>query len=339
MNAITRRIAALLPAASQQAARQAWRGLRGRVRLLAAYRYDWSSYQRHAGMFRPHAAPVIEARLLKAYHRIEKGLALPAPRPGFGRDAVAEVLDCVERYTRQFGATAHTMRALNTLDEYVRFNRALGVDVGWMEPRLRALASAQGRADTEGGTLATTRAQIHAASRIDLEAFFAHRYSVRKFSGEPVDDALIERAVRMAKKTPSVCNRESGCVFVASDPARKAALLALQNGNSGFGDSADRILVITSRMDSFLSVGERNQCWIDGGLFAMSLIYALHSLGLGSCCLNWSVEPALDRALKRAAGIPDDHAVIMLLAVGHLPEQLLVAQSPRRDLHDVLHLL
>jgi nitroreductase len=340
MNAIARRVVALFPPQSQQAFRQTWRDCRARLRLLLAYRYDWTIYRRHAGLLRHHAAPALEARLIKAYHRVEKGLALPAPRPGFGRDAVAEVLACVDEYTRRFGPNHSSLRALNTLDEYVRFNRGLGVDVGWMEARLRALAALQsGGAPGEGGTLDTTRAAIHAAARIDLDAFFAQRYSVRQFSSEPVDPALIERAVWMAKKTPSVCNRESGSVFVASDPARKKALLALQNGNSGFGDSADRIMVITSRLDSFLSVGERNQCWIDGGLFAMSLIYALHSLGLGSCCLNWSVEPAQDRALKQAAGIPEDHAVIMLLAVGNLPEQLRVAQSPRRPLSDVLHFI
>lgn len=94
--------------------------------------------------------------------------------------------------------------------------------------------------------------------------------------------------------------------------------------------------MITARLDCFLTVEERYQHWIDGGLFAMSLIYALHSLGLGSCCLNWSVAPATDRAFKEAAGIADDQSIIMLLAVGHLPERLRVARSERRPLDEVL---
>ncbi len=318
--------------------RQIWRDCRANLRLLLAYRYDWCVYRRHSGMLRHRAPSVIEARLIKAYHRIEKGLALPVPRPGFGRDAVAEVLTCVDEFTHRFGPNHTTRRALNTLDEYVSFNQRVDADVRWMVPKLRELMALQQNAtEGQGGTLKVDRESIYAAARIDLESFFAMRYSVRQFAPDPIDQQLIERAVCMAKKTPSVCNRESGSVFVASDIARKQALLALQNGNSGFGESADRILVITSRLDTFLSVGERNQCWIDGGLFAMSLIYALHSLGLGSCCLNWSVEPGQDRALKAVAGIPEDHAVIMLLAVGHLPEQLRVAQSPRRPLSDVLH--
>ena len=204
-----------------------------------------------------------------------------------------------------------------------------------------ALRQAQGRSAIagEGGTVLVERARIHAAARLDLADFFARRHSIRQFSAEPVAAVLVAQAVAMAQKTPSVCNRESGMVHAAFEPGIKERLLALQNGNRGFGDQAGCVLVVTSRLDTFLSVGERYQGWIDGGMFAMSLVYALHSLGLGSCCLNWSVEPEADIALRRVGGIPDDQLVIMLLAVGHLPERLRVAQSPRRPLDDVLKIL
>ncbi|HEY0846542.1 MAG TPA: nitroreductase family protein [Noviherbaspirillum sp.] len=336
---LARRLLAGLPPAWQHRAVDAFRRGRDHVRLMRAYAYDWRTYRRGSGLFRKQDRGVIEAQIIKAYHRIEKGLALPAPRSGFGKDAVAGVLDGVATHERYFGASTTTARALNTLHEYLEFTRAGGADVSWLEPRLAALAPAQPDAAGEGGTREVTREEILAAARRDLSGFFSTRFSVRQFSGEPVSDDLLVQAVSMAKKSPSVCNRESGGVYVASDPAKKAALLALQNGNRGFGEYADRVLVITSRMDTFLSVGERYQCWIDGGLFAMSLIYALHSLGVGTCCLNWSVEPATDRALKKLSGIPADHAVVMLLAVGHLPPTLRVAQSPRRALSEVLHFI
>jgi nitroreductase len=116
----------------------------------------------------------------------------------------------------------------------------------------------------------------------------------------------------------------------------KLAALACQNGNRGFTEEIDKLLVVTSDLGSFVSPGERNQCWIDGGLFAMSLVYALHSLGLGTCCLNWSVEHEADRKLRQAAGIRESEAVIMMIAVGHLPEVLNVQQSPRKLVDDVL---
>jgi nitroreductase len=281
----------------------------------------------------------LEATLIKYYHAIEKGLALAEPRPGFGRQHIETLLDRTAEYVRQYRSDHTVARLLNVLGEYREFHERHGVDLGWLLPRLQALrAQAEGGPhSSEGGTRPLERSAVQAATRIDFTRFVEHRYSVRQFSREPVTDASIVQAVQLARRTPSVCNRESGHVFVASSQEVKARLLALQNGNRGFGVQADKVLVITSRMETFLTVGERYQCWIDGGMFAMSLIYALHAQAVGTCCLNWSVEPAADMALKRVAGIPAGHAVIMLLAVGHLPEKLRVAQSPRRPLDEVLH--
>ena len=76
--------------------------------------------------------------------------------------------------------------------------------------------------------------------------------------------------------------------------------------------------------------------WVDGGLFSMSLVYALHSLGIGTCCLNLCVPASADRKLHRITGIPDSEAAIMMIAAGHLPERLQVAESVRRPVSETL---
>lgn len=151
--------------------------------------------------------------------------------------------------------------------------------------------------------------------------------------------ALIEKAAALAQTAPSVCNRQSGVVFVTQDPAKIARFLSFQDGCRGFSDQVGTLLIVTARLDTFLTSGERYQAWIDGGLFAMTLIWALHSLGLGSCCLNWSADAGRDKALRAASGLPDDHTIIMMLAVGTVPETFRVAQSPRRAPDDVLRVL
>lgn len=334
----------LLPGPTKQALLQRYYQWRDSRALRAGIRYDEQNFLRGSGLLRQYRHKAsIEAGLIKAYHRVEKGLALREPRPGFGRDAVDTLLRDGETFLRLHGPSSTLVRVVQALDEYVAFNQGHGVDLGWLLPRLEAMRLALQRsgswgadAPVEAGTRLVTRDDIHAAAKLDLSNFFAQRYSVRQFAPEPVPPELIEQAVRMAQKTPSVCNRESGTVFVVTDKARMAKLMALQNGNRGFGEQAGALMIITSRQDTFLTAGERYQAWIDGGLFAMSLIYALHSLGLGSCCLNWSVEPEADQALKAASGIPQDHAVIMMLALGQLPEQFKVASSPRRPLSEVL---
>jgi nitroreductase len=71
-------------------------------------------------------------------------------------------------------------------------------------------------------------------------------------------------------------------------------------------------------------------------MFAMSLVYGLHAQGLGSCCLNWCAELSAERRLRAITEIPDHEAVIMMIAIGHVPESLLVAQSVRKPLSEVL---
>ena len=79
-------------------------------------------------------------------------------------------------------------------------------------------------------------------------------------------------------------------------------------------------------------MGERNQCWIDGGMFAMSLVLGLHAQGLGTCFLNWSKSAPEDKAMRALLQLPPQEAIITLIAVGNLPRSLSVAKSVRPPL-------
>lgn len=336
----------LLPPARYAALRRRWRALRDTLGLARAQAYDFRQYLRGSGLVRTTPGSR-QANILKQYHRIEKGLALPAPRLGFGADAIALLVEDLDHLLRARRAgepadwTVHA--ALRTLQAYVDFHAGKGQPRPELAARVAQMAAQAAQAGpppregAEGGLLARRRDEVLAAVRSgDFGAFLRTRHSVRQFAARPVEPALIEEAVSQARFAPSVCNRNGGRVYWVRDAARAQQLLRHQNGNRGFGDSAGALLVVTARQDAFLTVGERYQAWIDGGLFGMTLVYALHAQGLGSCCLNWSVEPEIDRAFKREAGIPQHDAVIMLLAVGHLREDFVVARSERRPLADVL---
>lgn len=338
LKSLARTVAALLPDAAQERLRRRYRQWRDTRKCRAAHRYDMRTYLRHSGLVASSGREALEACIIRSYHRIEKGLALREPRPGFGPDAVVLLQRDLARYLSLYGPDRTTEAALNTLIEYVSFNRSRGVLLPDLESVLRRLGERRpDHLHQEGGTREITRQQVLDAARIDAEAFFRSRHSIRQFSDQPVEMALIERAVALARYAPSVCNRQAGRVYVVADKARQRALLDLQNGNRGFGDQADKILIVTSSLPCFLTVGERYQPWIDGGLFAMALLFALHAQGLGTCCLNWSVEPDEDMRFRAVAGLPDNQRIMFLVAVGHLPASLRVAQSPRRPVEEVLH--
>jgi nitroreductase len=274
---------------------------------------------------------VYYARIMRDAHRLEKGLALPTPEPGYGSAVVKRLLTLLAHYRSRFGQSGITDLASAAIKEHAEFN---GIDPLTDQDLSGTVRQAQSY--TLGGTQTVLRADVHTHCKRDLSSFFAYRHSVRVFDSAPVDADTIRAAVTMALKTPSVCNRQSWRVHVLMSEAMKKRALSFQNGNRGFGHLVPAVLIVTSDLRSFLEPSERYQCWIDGGLFAMSLNYALHSLGLGACMLNWSVDASVDAALRQEIGIPAHEAIITFMAVGHLPEQFKVARSHRRAIEEVL---
>jgi hypothetical protein len=72
-------------------------------------------------------------------------------------------------------------------------------------------------------------------------------------------------------------------VYSVSNDTAIEQVLALQNGNRGFGHLAKRVLIVSADLHAFIGPIERNKAFVDGGMFAMSLLYALHRLELGAC--------------------------------------------------------
>jgi len=308
-------------------------------KLWSNYDYDVRRFLQHSGVAEGAMSHIaLQSRITVDYHRIEKALALRDPRPGFGKAVSERLLTNLDICRQLFGMDTLAQVALNNLVLYDEHMTRTGHADG---ERRRRIAELQAHANDlppcrQGGTLKVTRKDIQQAAQHDMSGFFLSRYSVRQFTDEPVSMDLIQKAVALAQSSPSVCNRQSGRVHVFASPDLRLKALQHQDGNLGFREEINVVLAVTSELGSFLTVGERNQCWIDGGIFAMSLVYALHSLGLGTCCLNWSVEGEKDRQLRQAVGIPQSEAIILLVAVGHMPEEFTIAQSPRKPVDEVL---
>lgn len=143
-------------------------------------------------------------------------------------------------------------------------------------------------------------------------------------------------AAEVAAKAPAVCNRQSGKIYITRSPQKIAQLLEIQGGATGFGGDVKALAVLTANLRNFWNVGERNQVWIDGGLFAMSFLLGLHARGLGAVSLNWSKSPRKDRELREAIALPEEEVVIFLVGIGHLPDELEVAQSWRPPADQIL---
>lgn len=311
-----------------------------RVNLILDYYYDLQRFFKFSATNNPYATKrMLQGRIIAHYHVIEKGLSLKNPRTGFGANVVNNLLLLLKDYEENYGLDEVTEVAINVLYSYYKFNLShdfINEQLYQKITQIKKEKSLNDQYSSQGGTIEITKAQIYKSALINFRDFVNSRHSIRNFANGDVDIKLIKEAISIAIKTPSVCNRQTWKVHVYSHEEIKNKILSHQNGNRGFGQYADKVLIITSDVNYFTGSPERNQCFVDGGLFAMSLIYALHSLGLGSCCLNWCVSHQTDKLLRKDAGIKESETVIMMLAVGNLPDELSVANSARKAVEEVL---
>lgn len=187
----------------------------------------------------------------------------------------------------------------------------------------------------KGGLIVRQKEQWQDYSLERYREFVARRHSVRDFAALPIDDARIHEVVEASMNTPSVCNRQGWKVHYYSDKKAIKNLLGYQNGNAGFTDCIDKLLIVTGNVKAFTR-HEHNQLFIDGGLVSMNIMLALHAAGLGSCPLNTCMPFNKESTLKNAAGIPKHEKLIMMIAIGSLKEKFSVAQSEKYKLADVL---
>ena len=126
-----------------------------------------------------------------------------------------------------------------------------------------------------------------------------------------------------------MCNRQAWRVHVYTSPQDKEIVLRTQDGNSGFGHLAARVLLISADARVYVTSGERHQPYVDGGMFAMTLVFALQAQGVASCCLNLCNYFFQDVAVHRACQIPAWEIPIMMIAIGYPPDEFHVAVSAR----------
>lgn len=249
---------------------------------------------------------------------MEKGLTLAEPRRPFGQELSIRLATGLAAAPR--GPFADY--AESAADALVRWNDSGTVDPSVAEPR-----------NAGGGWVPSTPATTSAEA---VRTLFETRRSVRNFAeGQTVPLEAVREAVRLASNTPSVCNRQAWRVHFFDKPDDVAAILRLQNGNSGFA-YVPSVSIVTVDLRLFSGAYERNQRWVDGGLFAMSYVWALHAEGLASCMLNWSMNNSASKKLRSVAGLEPWEDVISLVAIGQYPEHYRVARSPRRPVSEIL---
>lgn len=282
----------------------------------------------------------VVARIMYNVHALEKGLAhVRAWAPGRGHTAIRNLNDALTQYRRQgYDTSAYAyMQGVSILQRYIERHAEAEHDT----ESLRRIVDGAVLAPTDpsryavAGVKTVKKTDPAENARKGFYELSRDRVSVREFSGRPIDDGAVLRAIRAADKTPSVCNRQGWRVYKTENTELIRRVLKHQRGFS-YEQMPETLLAITVSQSSFISPVERNQAFVDGGLYSMSILYGLEAEGLGAVPLNACLYMRDRTAVVGLLDIDPAEEIIMFIAVGDHPEETIVPASDRKQAESVV---
>ena len=280
---------------------------------------------------RPNASQ-LEARLVFHSHAIEKGLSHQKTRLGFGQKALRSLAENMALYEKNgYSLEGEAYKnSLSVISEYVALHEKEDFDIGYLKEifPLDVLSNAKKDISGLGGVTILNINEKADNKNANFEKLFNGRSSVREYSDQPIDREKINKVIEIAKKTPSICNRQSSRITVIYDKEKIESALKIQGGIAGYG-LPPALIMITTDTAAFVDVNERNQIYTDGGLYAMSVLLGLEYVGLAACALNAMMSIKRDKKMRKILNVPPSENIIMFISVGNFLENNKVPKSFR----------
>ncbi|MCD7811221.1 MAG: nitroreductase family protein [Ruminococcus sp.] len=275
----------------------------------------------------------LESEIMRNVHSVEKGLSLASPRKLFGLKKIETMLNDVEIYIslpeksdEVIAMVSAALRAyfdFHSDEEYSELNKLKN-----RVTQILAKASLDcPDSCVEGGVLHTTLV----ADENDYKSLLKiaeQRHSVRDFSGQSVPMELLHKAMAIAQRAPSACNRQGVRAYIITEKNRDC-LNGWLEGTGGFASAVDKYILITGKLSTYRS-DEPFQYTVSASIFAGYLTLALQSVGIAACVIQ---RPLLHNnkwvEVSKTLGIPGDEQAVVMIGTGMPKEDYLVPVSHR----------
>lgn len=282
----------------------------------------------------------MESLLIFFVHQIEKGFSFDEYQFGRGKGALRNIADLSARLRivdANWRNNPVYRDAVLALGEYLRRHLSAGHDTTYMT----SLFDAEMLNDIERASKRNYPCiELSKNDKLDnadvpFHELVERRHAIRSYSEQPVTRAELEEAITLSLRTPSVCNRQPARIRIFTDAKQISNALKIQGGFGGY-DTPPVLMLVTADLQAFMGSNERNEGYVDGGLFSMSLLYALESCGLAACPLNTMFSQEMDEKTRELLHIPENEVFIMYISVGHFRETSRICRSQRFGLDRIL---
>jgi nitroreductase len=195
---------------------------------------------------------------------------------------------------------------------------------------------------------------------MEFQDVVRRRRMVRRYTDEPVDPAIVDRALANATRAPSAGFSQGWAFLVLDTPDDVRRFWAATSDPDREPDrwlrgmmTAPVVVLPCSSKDAYLDrYAEPDKGWtdrdearwpmpfwhLDTAMASLLVLQTAVDAGLGGCFFG--VPPHADRAVRDAFDIPDDHDPVGVITLGH-PTDGGAKGSPekrrRRALDEVVH--
>lgn len=270
-----------------------------------------------------------EGSIRRWTHIVQKGLSMSNYNYGSGRKAYDSLVELLLSYSKEYGISeGFYEEGLNAAEEYLKKNAYIIND--YQELR-KKLDSIPGKRINEKAVLKYESKPKTEYRQMNYEEMVKDRHSIRHFSDKELVLEDVLYAVELADYSPSACNRKGWTTYIITNRDRINEVLRYQNGNKGFGEEIKILALITYDLHFCNLDRELFQAYIDGGLYAMNLMNALHSEGIAVVPLSASLHKEQEEEVRRILNIDDSEVFILFLGMGNYSDSNLVTKNSKRN--------
>lgn len=273
--------------------------------------------------------------LRRNIHRLEKGLLMKPRKDIFATTYIGETVDSYKKILLSKNRNIEKQELQWFHDVLQEYFSIVGSEPNINRAKHKFLALDHFCAQKQ---FIPYKRNLEIPASVNYEQFWElcqRRRSVRWYLQQPVPRELLDKAISAAALSPSACNRQPFEFRVFDQPELVEQVASMPMGTLGFHHNFPVIIAVVGKLRAYFSERDRHVIYIDGSLAAMSFMYALETLGLSSCPINWPDIEMREQKISSVLNLEPDERVIMLISVGYPDPEGMVAYSQKKTLNQI----
>ena len=271
-------------------------------------------------------------------HTLEKGMEHFELRP-FAVKKTAYIMNLLKRESKfkNYKNTFAYINGVNSLREYKKiYEEHNWKDKDEYKRVSNFLKDYKKVEQQKAGAYILTKKELENDYKIDYLKFIKSRHSLRNYKNESIKIEDVEAAVEMAKYSASACNRQYIKLHFYPSGKMRDNVIHYALGKGGLYLEGVNTFIVTFDVNGLSGEGERNQGYFNAGLYSTNLVNAFHSLGIGTCFIQFANSVKEEEELKKKNEIPEYERIAVILFAGYYDEKSIFAVSPRKDVKELL---